>query len=298
MSYLKMLTSDDFLDMDTIKIPVDEYLNSLPSDIEKINLKNRGLKILPDLSRFTNLKNLECEYNVLESLPNINTLEILNCFHNKLNEIPLINNLKILNCGENNLKTIPKINNLVNLKCYNNKIEYIPQLDNLKYLFCQYNKLEYLPKLDSLEILHCSNNKIKCIRRYNKLIYLDCSCNNIIEILPQDKLQNYYSKYNDYVILSDYTKLYENPIYNIINNFRKYDLKNNYHKRFEYIKENLIIIHKFKYLYYLLKYKNKFRNLLWDKIRKPKIEQYYSPNNLIKLIEENSDNYDEALYNW
>jgi hypothetical protein len=37
--------------MDTI----EEYLNSLPDNIEEINLSFKSLKILPDLSRFTKL---------------------------------------------------------------------------------------------------------------------------------------------------------------------------------------------------------------------------------------------------
>ena len=40
-----------------------EYINSLSSAIIEINISNRNLFILPDLSRFTFLQKLDCSYN-------------------------------------------------------------------------------------------------------------------------------------------------------------------------------------------------------------------------------------------
>jgi hypothetical protein len=39
---------------------IEEYLNSLPEDIEEIDISGKGITYLPDLSRFKKLKILEC----------------------------------------------------------------------------------------------------------------------------------------------------------------------------------------------------------------------------------------------
>jgi hypothetical protein len=51
-------------------------------------------------------------------------------------------------------------------------------------------------------------------------------------------------------------------------------------------------LHNFRYLFYLLKYKSGLRNFLWDKIRRPKIEAKYHPDNLQKLLENMSEQDD------
>ena len=55
--------------------------------------------------------------------------------------------------------------------------------------------------------------------------------------------------------------------------------------------------HLYFHLYYSLKFKNQFRNWLWEKVRKPKIEQKYHPNYLIQKLNENTD-LDIVLINW
>jgi hypothetical protein len=49
-----------------------------------------------------------------------------------------------------------------------------------------------------------------------------------------------------------------------------------------------------------LKYKQKLRHFLWDKIRRPKIEEKYHPSNLQKIIDEltEQDDLTEILENW
>ena len=48
---------------------VQEYLDSLSDDVKIIYLSDKNLTILPDLSRFTKLKILNCCSNQLISLP-------------------------------------------------------------------------------------------------------------------------------------------------------------------------------------------------------------------------------------
>ena len=50
---------------------IQTYLDSLPNDIIKIDLSNRNLAELPDLSRFINLQYLECADNHLIILPKL-----------------------------------------------------------------------------------------------------------------------------------------------------------------------------------------------------------------------------------
>ena len=50
-------------------------------------------------------------------------------------------------------------------------------------------------------------------------------------------------------------------------------------------------------MYYSLKYKNKFRNWLWIKVREPKIQKYYHPNCLKRNLDMLNENNDEDLFN-
>ena len=65
-------------------------------------------------------------------------------------------------------------------------------------------------------------------------------------------------------------------------------------------KNNIII--RFKELFYVLKYKKQFRDLLWVHIREPKIRNKYHPNNLIKMLEDREkltlDELDKLDDNW
>jgi Leucine-rich repeat (LRR) protein len=68
---------------------IEEYINSLPDDIENIELSFINLTYIPDLSRFKKLKKLYCISNKLTYLPNLsNSLTILACSNNKLTYLP------------------------------------------------------------------------------------------------------------------------------------------------------------------------------------------------------------------
>ena len=84
---------------------IEEYLNSLPRKITIINVANKGITYLPDLSRFTQLKELDCSNNQLTSLPKLNnSLLRLYCSNNKLTSLPKFNKkLQELSCDNNQL---------------------------------------------------------------------------------------------------------------------------------------------------------------------------------------------------
>ena len=58
-------------------------------------------------------------------------------------------------------------------------------------------------------------------------------------------------------------------------------------------------MNKVKELFWSLKYKTKFRDWLWEKVRLPKIEKQYHPDNLKELLLDiNDDDLDNVLSVW
>ena len=240
-------------------INIETYLNSLFEDITILDISGKGIKYLPDLTRFKNLQILHCSDNKLTSLPTLpQNLNILYCFNNQLTSLPsLPQNLITLDCSNNKLTSLPILpQNLHKLDCCNNKLTSLPTLpQNLQELYCSNNQLTYLSALpQNLQELYCY---------YNKLIYLP--------ILPQ--------------ILQIFD-CFNNPIYEIVNN-------NSLIKT----KQNIQILNNFRHLYYCLKFKNQFRKWLWEKVREPNVKKLYNPNYLIEILG-NEDDLDSVLYNW
>ena len=250
---------------------IRNYLNSLSSDVTVINVSNKNLTYLPDLSRFHSLEELYCNDNELIELPRLNpSLKKLFCCKNQLTSLPPLNEkLEILYCNINKITQLPPLNpNLETLYCSNNGLTSLPPLSkSLIKLFCFNNELVSLPPLNKkLEILYCFNNELACMPLLN------------------DKLEIIY--------------FVANPIYYIIANISTDYGSNN----IAYIKQKVKILYNFKHSYYSLKFKNKFRDWLWVKVREPKIQEYYSPNNLVKLLskidEDDFEQFDNALSNW
>lgn len=52
---------------------IEDYLNYLPNNIQKINVSNKNLTYLPSLKQFYNLKTLCCYNNQLKNLPKLNS---------------------------------------------------------------------------------------------------------------------------------------------------------------------------------------------------------------------------------
>ena len=124
---------------------IEDYINSLPLDTTAIDLTNRGLKYLPDLTRFKELTLLDCSRNMLKKLPPLNnTLKVLVCSLNQLTELPPLNNdLTFLDCSYNQLTKLPSLNNkLEQIYCYRNQLTELPVLNNkLVILFCSDNNI-------------------------------------------------------------------------------------------------------------------------------------------------------------
>jgi hypothetical protein len=104
-------------------------------------------------------------------------------------------------------------------------------------------------------------NKLYC--SHNKLAYIPDLPENILSIV-----------------------CYFNPIYEIINSDDNI-----------IIKQKIQILNTFRYTFYSLKFKNRFRKMLWEKIREPKIMKKYHPDYLIEHLHQDSD-LEIVLDNW
>ena len=178
---------------------IENYLNSLPENISIINISGKDLEYIPDLSRFTNLKELNCSFNLLKELPRLNdTIEVLYCHKNKLTSLPkLPNNLTQLYCYDNNLTKLPELNEkLIELYCYWNDITELPKINKyLKKLYCFSNILTMMPIIP------------------DDLISLDFSYNPIHDIIYT---RHEYNENNEEVI--DFTKVL------LVNNYAQYGI--------------------------------------------------------------------------
>ena len=95
-------------------------------NITELDLSNKGLNELTDLSKYTNLKKLKCNNNIvaLDNLPP---------------------ELQILDCDTNNIVALDNLPpGLQTLYCSNNKIVDLNNLPpGLQILFCIYNPFIY-----------------------------------------------------------------------------------------------------------------------------------------------------------
>ena len=110
---------------------IETYLNSLSEDILTINIEFKDITSLPDLTRFKNLKELNCSNNQLTSLPTLpQNLKELYCSNNQLTSLPTLQqNLKKLFCSINQLTSLPTLpEKIVDFSYSNNPIYNI--LDN------------------------------------------------------------------------------------------------------------------------------------------------------------------------
>jgi len=132
------------------------------------------------------------------------------------------------------------------------------------------------------------------VTRFSKLKILICQYNQLTSLHLPENLQILYCSHNQLTCLRLNKKLHtmscsNNPVYEFIN------IKNIY---INYqIKQKLQVLNQFRYLYYCLKFKKRFRDLLWVKIREPKIREKYSYDYLVENLHDDTD-LDKLLENW
>ena len=152
---------------------IETYLNSLSEDILTINIEFKGITSFPDLTKFKNLKELNCSNNQLTSLPTLpQNLEILYCFNNQLTSLPTLpQNLKELYCSNNQLTsllTLPQ--NLEILYCFKNQLTSLPTLPE-KIVDFSYSNNPIYNILDNNSSLIKIKQNIKILNNFRYLYY-------------------------------------------------------------------------------------------------------------------------------
>ena len=100
-----------------------EFIDALPWDTTELNISCRGLDKMPDLSRLTHLKSLDCSSNYITSLGTLSdTITDIYCSNNNLTTIPpLRKNVRKMVCSKNKLTSIPPFNDSLEVfYCFNN----------------------------------------------------------------------------------------------------------------------------------------------------------------------------------
>ncbi len=229
---------DDFIPY----LNLEDYLKSLPDIVESIDISNKNLTSFPNLSRFTNLTELDCSNNKLTNLPTLNaTLIKLNCSDNQLESLPqLPEKLNTLWCYRNKLIQLPSLNqDLLQLWCSENQLTSLPVFNlKLKVLVCHTNKLTCIPNLSPvLTNIICFNNpifktisdpnfnimrhNIQKLNRFKELFYClkyKKQFRYLLWIkLREPKIQQYYHPTNLLQLLDNNTNIIDdNNLYNLL----------------------------------------------------------------------------------
>ena len=136
------------------------------SNITELDLSNKGLTKLPDLSLYTNLKNLNCSQNQITSMDNLpQAITKLECYNNQITSLDnLPQTITTLCCSNNKLTSLDNLPlTLTELYCFNNQITSLDNLPlTLTELYCSGNPLKYdfTPTLENIR-KHTQNTYIK-----------------------------------------------------------------------------------------------------------------------------------------
>ena len=175
----------------------------------------------------------------------------------------LQSNVENIYIGYSNLYIMPdliRFTNIITLKCGHNFLKEIQWLPNtLQNLYCNNNLLSTLPPLPrGLQVLECNHNKLASLPPLpHRLQILTCDGNQL-GYLPKLPLTTLV-----------YFSCIRNPFIDFLRNGRRISL--------ETLNEINEIIHRFRYLYYFLKCKWKFLEIITKKKMKPE--------NIAKLLE-------------
>jgi hypothetical protein len=193
------------------------------------------------------------ELTYLPVLPD--TIQELDCCVNQLEYLPVLpKKIKVLDCSINRLYDFPDLpDNIRGLFCSSNQLISLSNLPHsLNCLNCSNNQLTRLPRLpDKIELVKCDNNQLSCLPDLpDTLLALHCQ-------------NNYRMDYTLYGDLDD-------------------DLST--------IKRKTKILNRFKYIYYLIRFKRRFRDFLWFKVREPRIKEQFHPKHLSRYKDNDKKN--------
>ena len=288
-------------------------LPELPAGLLFLNINNNNFTVVPNLP--PNIKELiiSCnELRVIENLPNTlkklcvssNNIEHMDNLPTELIELSCTCNsmltisqlpptLKKLDAALNSLTVLPELPPLLQeLIVAHNELIEIPSLPlTLKKLQCHNNyQLTYLPPLpESLVELDCNEcDLIRIPVLPESISYVNISYNPILFIEHIPKSIEFYLDWSYYNIHDDEFNIDneklicfdETPIYDFI-----FDFPDNRMDYIETCRHRLQVFNRFRELFYHLKFKQRFRDWLWKKVRLPKIERMNHPDRLRDALE-------------
>lgn len=159
-------------------------LDNLTSD--KLNISCIYLTTLEGIDQHPNfgkVRNIDCSYNWLTSLPCWPNIEIIRCGSNLLTELPLWPNVKVVNCCGNKIEELPCWQNVEEVYCWGTPLTELPSWSSIKKISCNIK----IRNVADLRILYAKRkigkyfhhwrqktNSITEQRKYNKIIYSTC----------------------------------------------------------------------------------------------------------------------------
>lgn len=205
------------IDLGYDSAPLDNYVKTVKiKKVTTLDVSNKDIEDLTGIEDFSNLSNLKCYANKIDSLDfSQNTsLTYLDCQENQLTNLDVSKNtaLTMLNCTRNYLTDLDVSNNtfLTNLTCHTNSLSsldlskntflyglgcgsnILTELDistntKLRGLECQFNQLTSLDISNNryINYLNCEDNKLTSLDVSHQgmfLIWLNCGLNSITNI--------------------------------------------------------------------------------------------------------------------
>jgi hypothetical protein len=231
------------------KFEINAYLGSLPLDTLTITIPFKDLEYIPSLVHFFQLNTFNCEFNYLTSLPELPaSVKYIYCCMNKLTSLPtsLPPGLVWLACGRNRITELPaKLpTSLAGLYCYDNLISVMPPLP------------------PNMEDLRCGKNPLTRLPKLSDCVLTTLQVGNtLITSLPELPRSLLHIEWAD------------TPVHSVFGGSNIPEL----------IRASAIV-HRFRRSYYAARFRANFRHWLWHHVRRPKLEEKYSPANLQRLL--------------
>lgn len=268
----------------------EQYLDSRKTNCEIISIT--GTRILTNIPSIIHLK--KAKY--------------LNVNHNSLTELPeLPKTLKQIVAHTNQITHLPSLpKGLYNLRISDNQLTQLPPLPKgLHQLEVCNNPLQSLPRLPAtLHQLSCSGTLITELPQLPNGLWMMTLCRNThlnaLPVLPETLRTLYMMRSNVWSMKNIPANILtiemkDTPIYEILR-YNNSDEDQEGTLDIDILRSRLQILNRFRELYYSLRFKQKFRDLLWMRVRLPRIERVNHPDELRRvLITEEGSEDEESL---
>lgn len=240
-----------------------EQFAGLPESLTVFDCSGNSIVELPELPL---LEELRCEYNQLKSLPHYPNLVELRCDSNRISELPKFGKrLQALMCSQNPLYSLPDLSScpLVMLECSEAGLRSLPELPStLEELYVPLNNIESLPPLPpNLRILHVNCNYLTELPDIRQLETLSCAGNSLSWLPEIGDLSVLHSYANDNMpeVFHHDGDIYPDTISRMNSASR--------------------VLDKFRDVFWAMKFKKRFRDWLWIRVRQPAMLEKYRPSN-------------------